>query len=299
MKTNFSILLFVCLFVSTAFSQANWQAVDYTKEYKGTFKIPKASVKSLKANPIFVNSYSIVQTTSMSGSNKKGGGAVHSGVSLTGVNQADYQTLLNEMYLDLMNKLNAEGMKTTNGDDALSTGYAKKQIAKESKSQFIGNSKNAKPLVKNKTITFYPQNVNQYVSNNLMKMGVFYQKLADEGYNLLVIKYTIQFATFQTSSGYKNISINTKPDLAIFVEVMMLTPNGAYNKIYYSKQPIWAGDDWAQGIYKTSERNGEFWGLANSADYQILANSDEYLNRIRAVIQGLQTDIIKGIKSNF
>jgi hypothetical protein len=299
MKTNISILLFVCLFISTAFSQTNWQTFDYTKEYKGTFKMPKASVKSLKANPTFINSYTIVQATNMNGSNTSGGASVHSGVSLTGVNQTDYQTLLNEMYLDLMNKLNAEGMKTTNGDDALVTGYAKKQIAKDGKSQFIGNSKNAKPLVNNKAITFYPQNVNQYISNNLMKMGIFYQKLSDEGYNLLIIEYTIHFATFQSSSGYKDISINTKPDLSIFAKVTLVTPNGAYNKIYYNKQPIWAGDDWAEGVFKTSERNGEYWGLANSADYQILAKSDEYLNRIRAVIQGLQTDIIKGIKSNF
>ena len=299
MKTHFSILLFISFFSSNLFAQTDWQNFDYTKEYKGTFKLPKASVKSLKANPTFVNSYSIIQATAMKGDNTQGSNSVHSEVSLTGVDKQAYQQLVNDMLQDVVTKLNQEGLTTTNGDDALVTGYAKKQLSKEGKSQFIGNTKNVDPAIQKKTITFYPQNVNQYISTNLMKMGVFYQKLADEGYNLLTIKYTVQFATFQSSSGYKDISIATKPDLAIFATVTLLTPNGAYNKVYYSKQPVWAGDDWAEGVYKTSERNGEYWGLSNSADYQILAKSDEYLNRLRSVIEGLQSDIIKGIKSNF
>jgi hypothetical protein len=133
-----------------------------------------------------------------------------------------------------------------------------------------------------------------------MKMGLFYQKLSTSAnVNLLSIRYNLTFASFSNSSGYKDIKIATAPVLAITVSISYVTPNGSYNKLYYQKLPAWGDDYWSEGIFKTEERLGEYWGLSNSAEFQILANNQKYIESVKSLIKALQADIVKGITSNF
>jgi len=297
-----SLTILICIVSSTVTAQTDWSKVDFTKKYKGTFKISGSSIKSLKANPTFINSYQIIQFTTMKGSNvsHSKGSAVFSEVSLTGIDMDAYHTMVSELHNDMAQRLTNAGLTITNGDGALATEYALKQISKAGNQEQIGNTGD-NPVTQGKNLLlFQPKNTNVYYTDNLIKSGVFLQKLSEKGsFNLFLVKYTISFAYFKDGNGYKSINLSTEPLLSLHVTVTMITPNGSYNKLYYSKLPVVDDGNWSEGIFTTKERNGEYWGLSNSSDYQISANSDKYLSALKAMIIAVQTDIEKGIKSNF
>ncbi|RLD26794.1 MAG: hypothetical protein DRI54_02185 [Bacteroidetes bacterium] len=317
MKTFVKTLIITVLIINHAQAQNDWSTVDFSKEYKGTFKIGGGSVKALKNNKTFVSGYTIGQAITMKGSNTSSTSGVHSEVSLGGIETEAFQQMVNELYNSLLQELTDAGLQLTDGKDLVNSEVAQKKKAKNDKDDIIGSTGDD-PTIAGKVsanpnnwqiylvpfakrdIVFMPSNVIAYQTRDYIKAGNFYQKLSTkEEANLIIMNFNLTFASFEGSKGYKDIKLATKSDLTVSVKITLVTPNGAFNKVYYSKLPIWAGSDWSEGIEKVSENNGEFWGLSSSADYQITANSDQYISEVKAIIENLQKDIVKGIKSNF
>jgi hypothetical protein len=317
MKTIFSIIL-IAVFSMTVFGQQDWSKVDFFDEYKGKVKIGGASAKALKENKIFVNYYTVGQATTMKGSEKSATKAVYSEVSLAGLENAAYQQMVDELYRQLLAELEAAGLQITNGDDVLNSGYAQERLAKGKKDEHIKKT-GANPAYEGKMkitegampgygawavtrdITFPPGNANIYYTDDIIKAGNFYQKLATkENFNLLSIQFFVSFASFDGGRGYKDISLATNPVLAISATVKLITPNGAANTIFFKDFPVWAGSEWSEGIEKgkDNKNSAEAFGLARSAEYEIRANSDRYLNEVKDIISNLQKDIVEGIKTS-
>jgi hypothetical protein len=313
-----TILVFLTLFFSgNLLAQTDWTKVDFAKKYKGTFKIGGASAKSLKNNKTFINSYTISQATTMKGSEKSATKAVFSEVSLGGLDNESYQQMVNELYKNLVEELKTAGLKVTEGEDVMATGFVKDKISNNKKDEYVGPVGENTMYEGKKKITdgsmpgyrvwavlndvsFIPQGKIIYTTSSIIKSGNFYGKLAaKENVNLLSIAYNVTFASFDGGRGYKDIKLSTNPVLAVSVTVGLGTPNGAFNKIYYDKLPVWGSADWSEGIVKGKDNKStsEFLGLARSAEYEITANSAKYLSEAKTIIENLQKDIVKGIKA--
>jgi len=309
----FSVTLILAIATPVLFAQNS----NFSEKHKGKFKIPGASVKSLKKNPLFVNSYRVYQATTMKNSNiKHGEAAVHAEVALTGINKAAYQKVVNELHNDLIEKLKNAGFNVTNGEAFMNSPLVQKKKENPGKKDDVGNTGMAEPipgkniikdgawhgyrvLFVTRDLLFKPQNTNVFTTENIIKLGNFLQKPSTkESTNLLSVTYTVTYASFDKGRGYKSVNISVNPVLAVAVSITLVTPNGAYNKVYYEKLPVWLTGDWTEGVFKTAERNGEFWGLSNSADFEINARSDEYLAELKKTIEAIQTDFVNGIAAN-
>jgi hypothetical protein len=107
----------------------------------------------------------------------------------------------------------------------------------------------------------------------------------------------VTFANFDGGRGYKDIKLETKPVMAVSVQVTLVTPNGAFNKIFYKKN-AWGTGNWSKGINKIKDNKStaDWLGLARSADYVIDANQEAYLSELKQIVQAYQRDIAKGIR---
>ncbi|MFC0876732.1 hypothetical protein ACE01N_09060 [Saccharicrinis sp. FJH2] len=299
------------------FAQTDWSKVDFAEKYKLEVKIPGKAAKSLEKNKTFVNSYVVSQATTMKGSEKSATKAVYSEVSLAGLDNATYQIMVNELYQDFVKDLKRAGIIVTNGDDAIASDYAQKRLDKIKDSEFIGKTGDNPAYEGKKKITdgaipgygawavtrdvsFPPSNANQYTSSNIVTSGLFYQNMATkENFNLLSIHFYVAFANFEGGKGYKSINLATKPVMSVNAQVMLMAPGGAYGKIFFKKLPVWASTTWSEGIVKGKDNKdmSDFLGLARSADYEVTANSEAYVNELKSIIKKLQADIVSEIKA--
>lgn len=300
------------------FSQKNWSKYDYSKEQKAKFSIKGSSAKSLKNNKTFIAGYTISQATTMKGSQRGATKSVFSEVSLGGLSNEQYQQMVDDLYNKFIEELNNSGLQITEGEDVLKTEYVKGKLEKDRKDEYIGSTgdnpaydgkkkiqEGAMPgygaWAVTRDVSFPPRNKNIYLTSNIIKSGNFYGKLSNkENYNLLIVNFYVSFASFDGGRGYKDIKLATKPVMAVSVKINLVTPNGAYNKLYYKDLPLWAGASWSEGIVKTKDNKStsEFLGLARSADYSITANSEKYITELKEIIDGFQKDIAKNIKEN-
>jgi len=318
MKVRILVLVSL-LMTGTLFAQQDWSKVDFTKEYKGKVKMNKASVQSLQENKTFVNGYTISQATVMKGSEQSATKAVYSEVALAGINNDDFQQMVDDLYKEFMLDLADAGMKPTEGDDVLATEFVKAKLAKAKKDEYIGSTGDSPAYEGKKKIqdgsipgygagavirdvSFPARNKNIYQTSNILKSGNFYLKLATgEGYNLLGINFYITFASFDGGKGYKDIKLSTQPVMAVSATISLVNASGGSCWVTYDKLPVWASADWSEGMDKgkDNQSDAEFLGLARSAEYEITANSDKYLAEARAIISNLQKDIVKLISSEF
>lgn len=316
-KIKCTILTLGILLGVQSWAQTDWSKVDFTKDYKGHFKIGGASAKSLKKNKTFVAGYTLHQATVMKGSQSSATKSVFSEVSLGGLSNDAYQQMVDNLYKQLMQDLDAAGLQTTEGEDVLETSFVKNQAAKGKKDIHIGSTGSQtayegkapaigggiagyQVLFVKRDVSFQPRNKNIYQNSNLISSGNFYQKLCTkENYNLLLMDFKVTFAYFDGGRGYKDVKLATKPAMAISVTVSLITPNGAINKAYYTKLPVWGNEGWSDGINKTKDNknDSEVFGLARSADYEITANSNKYITEVSAIISNLQKDMVKNIKA--
>lgn len=301
------------------FAQKDWSTVDFTKEYKGKVKMNKASAESLKNNKTFVNGYTISQATVMKGSEKSATNAVYSEVSLGGLNNDDFQQMVDELYKEFMQKLADAGMKPTEGDDVMASEFVQAKLAKAKKDEYIGSTgdspaRDGKKKIQEgsipgygawaviRDVTFPPRNKNIYQTSNIIKSGNFYLKLAaNEGYNLLSVNFYITFASFNGGKGYKDVKLSTQPVMSVSANISLINASGGSCWVNYEKLPVWASGDWAEEFVKgkDNQSDAEFFGLARSAEYQITANSEKYLAEARSIISNLQNDIVKLLSSEF
>lgn len=307
-----TLLLMLCLILNYLQAQKNNES-NFSEQYKLEVKIPKASQKMLKQNPTFVNSYSVSQAITMSGSQKTATKSVFSEVSISGLENEPFQKTVNELYQQLIELLNKNGIKYTEGNDFLQSDYVKGRIAKSGKTELIGTLGNKTQFEGKKKISegsiphygvfavtrdvrFFPTDKPVYITSNIIKSGNFYQKASSKNNtNLLSINYYVSFASFDGSRGYKDVSLSTKPVLAIAVAVNLITPNGAINKIYFKKSPVWGSSEWSLGTVKGKDNKdlSEFLGLARSAEYEIKADPTLYLSEMKSLISQLQTEIVQ------
>lgn len=318
MKTR--ILMLGCLLTAgTLFAQKDWSKVDFTEEYKGKVKMNKASVQSLQDNKTFVNGYAISQATVMKGSEKSATKAVFSEVALAGINNEDFQQMVDELYKEFIQDLADAGMKPTEGEDVLATDYVQEKLAKAKNDEYIGSTGNSPAYDGKKKIqdgsipgygawavmrdvSFPPRNKNIFQTSNILKSGNFYLKLATkEGYNLLSVNFYITFASFDGGKGYKDVKLSTQPVMSVSASISLVNASGGSCWVSYDKMPVWASADWSEGMTKGKDNksDAEFLGLARSAEYEITANSDKYLAEARDIISNLQKDIVKLLSSEF
>jgi hypothetical protein len=322
MKKIRPVLVILVMFIAgSSYAQNDWSTVDFTEEYKGNFKINGKTAKSLKQNKTFIAGYGVSQAIVMKGSatssalqsgNQK---SVFAEASLEGVEKDAYQQMVDELYKEFIDGLSTEGITITDGEDVLATKYAQKKRAKGDKKDLIKNmGKNPsyegeKAFDANsiygytagagavlRDLTFPPQDKNVYLTTKKI-YGNFYQGLADtEGFNLMFVNFYVSFASFDGGNGYKDVKLSTKPIVSVRTTVTLINPKG-YADISYNKE-VWGSTDWVAEMGKTKDNQlgAEFWGLARSTDYSIVANSDPYLSEVRSIISNWQKDIIKGIK---
>ncbi|MFZ6051403.1 hypothetical protein [Halocola ammonii] len=302
-------------FALIATSQTDWETVDLSEELKGKFKIKNSSAKSLKKNKTFVNDYTISQATKMKGSESTAETAVFSEVTLGGLENEPYQEMVNEMYQHLITELEQAGLEITNGEEVVNSDYAQKRAQKNKSNESIGNigvdtswegekkiTEGTMPgyaaVAVTTDLSFRPENKIIYYTSSLLKAGNFYMKLAGkEDYNLLNIHFYVTFANFDGGRGYKDIKLETEPVLSVAVQVQLITPNGAFNEVYY-KENAWGSDQWSKEIERTKDNksSAEFLGLARSADFLISADQSLFLSELKQIIKAYQRDIASGIR---
>lgn len=312
------LILVSILITGNLFAQTNWNKVDYAKDYKRKVNISGSSVKSLKKNKTFIAGYTISQATYMKGSNTTATTGVHAKVGLGGLDNESYLQMVDELYLELIEELEAAGLQMTNGDDVLASKYVQAKIAKDKKDEFIGSTgdwpiKEGKKKISDGSIpgygagavhndvSFQPTNKNIYKTTSLLKWGNFNLKLAaKEKYNLMLVNFYVSFASFDGSRGYKDIKLETNAVMAVSVQIYMFSASGGKTEIYYKNLPIWGGDDWSLGFNKTKDNSSdaESFGLALSTEYQISADPKKYIEEAKSMISNFQKDIAKGIKEN-
>lgn len=316
MKTT--ILLFASILVSGfVFGQKDWSNVDFANEYKMKVKIGGKSAKMLKNNKTFVNEYTVSQATTMKGNERSATKGVFSEVSLSGLDNEAFQAMVNELYHDLVAELEKAGLQVSDGSEVLASDYVQKRMKKDKKNEFAGNT-GENPAYEGKMkitdgailgygawavtrdVSFPPTNKNRLVSDNRVTAGLFYQNASkDAEVNLMGLHFYVAFANFDGGRGYKDIKLETEPVLSVNAEVQLITPNGAFNKVFFNKLPAWGSKEWSEGIEKGKDNKhmSEFLGLARSAEFEITANSEKYLSEVKSLIGKLQKDIVAGIKA--
>ena len=309
-QLKLTILTLGLLMAFQSQAQKDWSKVDFSDEYKATYKIGGKTAKSLHSNKTFVPGYTISQAMLMKGSQSssalQSGGptTVYSRAILIGVDQESYQQMVDDLYKELMDELSKAGLTMTDGTDVLATAYAQKQLAKGSKKISIKNTgsnptyEGKKPIDSNSIygytagagavlsdMSFPPRNKNIFLTSKKI-YGNFYQYLSDkEGFNQLFVSHYISFASFDGGRGYKDVKISTQPVLSIKTSIGLINPKG-YGEISFKKE-IWGSGDWAKDVQKIK-----------SGEYEIIADSDAYISEVKAIISNLQKDIVKNIKAS-
>ncbi len=290
----------------------DWSKVDFFDQYKGNVKIPGGAVKALKKYPLFVNSYVVSQATAMKGQDTKGDQGMFAAISISGLKDADFQELTNQLYAQLETSLKAAGLNYTNGDDVMNCDFVTKQKTKKKENQTIGNvginnttyvNKNGLTesfipgypvLYVKRDVNFMPANKNVYATSSAVP-GRFYQNLSEkEKFNLLSIRYTVSYASFDASRGYATMSMKANAIMAVGVEITLTTPNGSFNFIELRKLPIYGNSGWANGVEKVSDNKStsELTGLAFRAGFEVKANSEAYIKELEAILTHLQLNIV-------
>lgn len=313
MKTlQYVLILILLIGTSQSYSQTDWSTVDFSEQYKASGKVSKKNTKSLQSGNVFVNKYIIGQATIMQGSESSSTKSVHSQASLTGLNQNDYQQMVDDLYQEFLQELHKYGIKTTDGAEIMKLPTVQNKLKKQKKNQHVGSTGDhpayeggnfvLQPVdqsfypvfyVKN-DVSFLPRNINVFYSDSRTTSYLFVKKLIEKDkIPTISIRYNVSFAQFDGSKGYKSVELSTKPIMVVNANVYI---NGYPSGIEY-KKAIWAGNSWAEGMVKTKDNQGssENLGLARSAGYSIQVNSDQYIAELRAIISNFQKDIVKHI----
>jgi len=312
MRKGITILLSMMI-VASAFSQKDWSKVDFADNYKRKVKLSSGFSKELKSGKTFIANYQLHQATVMKGSETTATSGVHAEISLNGIEVEAYQNLADEMYQELVSQLKSLGANIVTGDELLQSPYVQKKTGKVKEDDIIGNSGENPSYPGKKKITdgsimgygawavtrdlnFPVRNINYLFKNNILGGSFLYKTAMKEKVNLMSVDFYISFASFDGGRGYKDISIEVNPVIAVNMVVQLYGPKGGKNFVEYKKLPVWGGTDWSMGVEKTKENDGSFWGLSSSADFQVTANAEKYMEEVSSIIQNLQKDMVQGIK---
>ncbi len=312
------------LFIGFKAGEQDWSKVNFSEQYKADFKLKGKTAKLLTKHKTFVNNFEVKQAIIAKGSHRSsalqsgGSQTIHSDAGLVGIQKNAYQQMVNRLYNQFTKGVENIGLELTNGDDVLALPYVQKQVAKGKKSTIAGNTGNDpgyegkrktgydrimgygddEAAVKN-DYSFPPQNVNRCINTNLMKSGIFYQKITDQGFNLLNVRYYVNFVTFDGHYGYKSIGIETSPVISVNVVIDYYGPKGALQTFSYKKTIFSSNTLWVKDVRKVKDNSSDaaFFGFAASFGYEIVADTDAYIAELENILTNLQKDIIKNLKN--
>lgn len=307
----FVFSLFVQVQAKDKSKTINWSNVDFVKEYKIKAKIPGAVGKSLSQNPTFINDFYLVQASLMKGSSqagtlqKQGVGSVFSEVELGGISKEALQKLVEELYQEFTTELKNAGLNVVDGSQLLESKYA--QSKKDDKNSMVGKA-SSEPVFDKVSFTTGSDIREQYIFRPDGKMvyttwkkipANFYQKLStQEKTNLISIGYTIRFASFDGQHvGLSKNRLETAAAISIVPSIMIVNPKGSFSWIKVGES-IWGNNGWAEGLVKTSSRDGSYFGLSSSADYAVAANEGQYISELKSIVSNLQKSIVGVLKEN-
>ena len=289
----------------------DWNQVDFVKDYKIKAKIPGSVGKSLSKNPTFISDFYLTQASLMKGSSKagtlqkQGVGSVFSEVELGGISKEALQNLVEELYQEFTNELKSAGLNIVDGKQLIETSYA--QSKKDDKNSMVGQADGNAIFDKVSFTTgsdireqyiFRPEGKIVYTTWKKIPAN-FYQRLSSkESTNLISIGYTVRFAAFNGQHvGLSKNRLETHAALSITPSIMIVNPKGSFSWITVGEN-IWGNSGWAEGLVKTSSRDGSFVGLSSSADYAVAANQDQYIAELKSIVSNLQKSIVSVLKEN-
>ena len=304
------------LFISSAcWAQSDWNKVNIADEYKLKVKMKGAADKSFRKHPTFLNRYTIHQATDMKGSERTASNAVYSEVSLTGISQQQYQDMVNRLYDKWEKELSNIGLQITDGAKVMQCKATQKIKKKDKDKDVVTHTGTMGPVpgkrklmdgmilgyganAVTRDLSFFPHNQNTLYTDRKVYGNFFYKVAKDAEVNLIETNFFVSFANFDGGRGYKDIKLETKPVICVNASITITHPKG-YTTVFYKKAPIWGGDDWSEGVFKSKDNKGAatYWGLARSVDYQMKANSNAYLKEVEAIIEAWQKDIATGLKA--
>ena len=313
MKTTF-IILFTSLLISGPIYAQNkttdWSSVDFIDKYKVNLKIPGSTGKALHKGKIFISHYGLDQAVKMNGSNSTAGSAMYNTVQFGGISREAYQKLVDELYADLVQKLQNAGFEISEGTEVIKSDFAKKN---EGDKYHIGKSSGQPQPDKagildggipgygawavKEGLNFEPDNINVYYTTKRIPGNFYIKTVQKTGINLMSVDYYLSFASFEKGRGYKSISLETHPALGVNPAVLFI-PTSGYPSFQMKKGPIWGNSGWDDGIYtkKDNKDDAELLGLAWSTDYVMLAKEAEYIAEVKSIIENFQTDFVNELK---
>ena len=111
MKTKIALIL--CILISgNIFAQKNWDNYNFEKENKRKVTVKSSSAKSLKTNKSLIARYEIGQAIFMKGTQRSSRSSdLFSKISLGGLNNENYQKMVDELYLEFEKELTNIGLK--------------------------------------------------------------------------------------------------------------------------------------------------------------------------------------------
>jgi hypothetical protein len=313
---KYIVLSIVTLLTLQLSAQEDWSSIDFTKKYKAKNNIKKKLKKSLHEGKPFINKYMISQATVMRGSQKSS--ALQSGspktiyttVSLTGLKKNDYQKMVDDLYLEFKNGLEASGIELMDGENLMKLSSVQKKLQKNKKTHHIGyvgdnTTISGKKGLADGSIPGYPQFAvmrdlsflpgNSYTFYTDGKFGdaLFAKQLVEkDDVDIVSIIFKVSFVSFEGSRGYKRIQLSANPILSVKAHILI---NGYPSGLNYEEN-IMASNNWIESIEKMKDEygNDEFFDSKKHIDGEILrANSDKYIQELTAILSNFQKDIIK------
>jgi len=311
-QTTFYLVVALLFTVNALFAQdkkgklTDWETVDIADTWKIKAKVPGGIAKSMMSEPTFIMNYELKQATMMVGSAASSNSAsLFSGAALGGVSEDAIQKLTDELYADLVSKLEAAGLKITEGDEVVNSEYALKKS--DTKSTFVGKKDGKAEYEKlnslddysvREQMIFWPENTNFAYNTSLTKSGLFTQNLSkNTNTNVISVVYDVRFAQFDDDKGYKGkLYLTTKPGLYVAVSFSFMNPKGAWGSVTIGKGAIQGNNNWSKGVVEKSSKDGSFWGLSSSADYALDADEAQYIAELKALITNLQSAMVDAMK---
>lgn len=300
---SFLIFLFLSLgALAQKGKSTDWSKTNFADEYKlNLSKYSGGVAKELQKSPVFVCDYKMLQYVQQKSANQKGGGpTVFAEAVLGGVEKEAYQKLTDELYDHLVSELKKAGLKIADGEAVIKSETAQKVAdgKKEYAVDYPGGVENEKALGTGEYAIFRPRRP-QYFSTKKIP-GTFYMKLArKEDVNLIYTTYTFTFAGFDRSRGYSSKRTSVGPYLTVNINMSITTPKGKWTVATFKKAPIVANNSWSQGVEKTSEHDGSYWGLSSKGSFTIHADQEKFLAEIKGMVKGAQEAMVAGLKEKF
>lgn len=298
----------------------NFEKVPYDKVTKCNFNQVK---KRLKKKRAFIADFVLKQTTALAASAQGFGGAgggsskASLALALSGVDEAKYQQMVNELYAQVKIELEAQGFELIT-DETAKAAFTKMEFGDKIIAENIGGTpklldKGGFALAEfrpaNKLIiTRDQQGLNQVATAmeamTDLKIGKQMEKELDAV--IINIEYSIGIAAIEANSSYMTSISNVKawPMLIISQNARVYGEKGTMGACITTK-PIEGINYWVQNLEKKGKikvvsnagSQGYFGWKRTESNTPIIATEELFLKEVRGVIGKLNEKFTAGIKA--